>query len=429
MLLLAELNIEHLTDVIFHKKLMDSLAEPAKVEWDKVHIGQFDYVATNPPFGVSIDSRSIDLSQYLTGKDEHGYPLKKQQSEIVFLERCLQLLKPGGRLAIVLPKSALTNVRLDVSRQRLGKLGFVYAAFSLPPETFAAYGTQTNTVVLFAERFNPRAEKKTTNVTVATLANVGYDLTTRPRDGSQLTDLHHVLQAALQGKKSPFVEVYRDVPINDTFTLFSSLGPSRRSQIKGKRLCDVAEIRTGRTPARSAYVDQGLFIIKVGNLTGAGVDWSPRDRNFVDEHEARKRSQRQTFIIERHDIVLTSSAHSPVYIAKKIDIVTKIPSWVGGQATFVGEVMLIRANATLVDPFSLLAFLRHPSTVEQIQRMIRGQTAHLHSEDIGNLIIPDDVLQRRTGKLVDLVKQEASLSEKINEVSWQQNQCAAELSY
>ncbi len=91
--------------------------------------------------------------------------------------------------------------------------------------------------------------------------------------------------------------------------------------------------------------------------------------------------------------------------------------------------MLIRANATLVDPFSLLAFLRHPSTVEQIQRMIRGQTAHLHSEDIGNLIIPDDVLQRRTGKLVDLVKQEASLSEKINEVSWQQNQCAAELSY
>jgi type I restriction enzyme M protein len=432
MLLLAELNLEHHTDIVLHKKLMDSLANLEQAGWERTGLGSFDYVVTNPPFGVNLDSRSVDLSQYVTGTDENGYTLKKQQSEIVFLERCLQLLKPGGKLAIVLPKSAMTNTRLDIHRQRLGKIGYVYAAISLPPETFAAYGTQTNTFVLFVEKFPTSKPTQTSaSIPVAHLSNVGYDLTGRPRAGNQLTGVHKALSGALHGEKDELIKVYSGIPINDTFSIFSASGSSKEIKPSGRQLSELAEvIKTGKTPARSAYVDNGLFIIKVGNLTGAGIDWIARERNFVDAGEARKRTTaRKPLIVQEHDIVLTSSAHSPVYIAKKVDIVTKIPTWVNGRATFVGEVMLIRVKAKAIDPFSLLAFLRHPKTVAQIQQMVRGQTAHLHPEDIGNLHVPDEVIQRADDEVTALVREEAQLSERLNEVAWRQMRCADQLVY
>ena len=432
MLLLAELNLEHMTGVSLQKRLMDSLGGFESIDWDKYKEGSFDFIGTNPPFGVQIDAKSIDLGSYATGCDEEGHSLKRQQSEIIFLERCLQLLRPGGRLAIVLPKSAMSNMRLDVGRKRLGDLGFIYAAFALPPETFAAYGTQTNTVVLFVERYNNSADKdRLVDVAIANINNVGYDLTGRQRDGSQIPGLHRVLQDACQGKSTELVQVYKGIRAKDTFAEFASLGSSRTDGPQGKKLSDIAEIiALGKTPARNAYVDAGLFIIKVGNLTGGGINWVARDRNFVDGLEASKRRKaRKAFIVQEHDILMTSSAHSPVYIAKKVDIITAIPEWVGGEATFVGEVLMVRPNKKEVDPFSLLAFLRHPSTVDQIQRMVRGQTAHLHPGDLGNLVVPDKILSRNSGKLLDAIKEESRLNERLNEIARQQIEYAEQESY
>ncbi len=102
----------------------NSLARPA--EWhaimqDKVGLGEFDVVLTNPPFGKQIVLKGAPmLSQF-----ELGYKWKRdkrtntydrtstlhddQPPQLLFLERCLQLLKLNGRLGIVLPESALGN--------------------------------------------------------------------------------------------------------------------------------------------------------------------------------------------------------------------------------------------------------------------------------------------------------------------------------
>ena len=89
MLLLADLNLGHFDKVKFSKKLSDSL-KSALFE------NSFDTVLTNPPFGVSLDSRDYDFSNYKVCVDSSGYPLKKQSSEIVFIEKCFKMLKPGG---------------------------------------------------------------------------------------------------------------------------------------------------------------------------------------------------------------------------------------------------------------------------------------------------------------------------------------------
>ena len=148
-----------------------------------------------------------------------------------------------------------------------------------------------------------------------------------------------------------------------------------------------------------------------------------RDRNFVDSKESAKRTKSERLMLKKYDILLTSSAHSPIYIAKKIDIVWKIPDWLNSKASFVGEVMLLRPNLELVDPFDLLAFLRMPETAKEIRGMIRGQTAHLHPNDLRELIVPNGILRPNQDlkKLNESLRKLAVLNEDINELIHENN--------
>jgi type I restriction enzyme M protein len=117
-----------------------------------------------------------------------------------------------------------------------------------------------------------------------------------------------------------------------------------------------------------------------------------------------------------------------VYIAKKVDIVTAIPPEVGGKASFVGEVMLLRPDPERVDPFVLLAYLRLPSVTKEIQLLIRGQTAHLYPDDVVNLRVnaalqnPGQVLK----KLSHLARLEAEKFAELNRIMFSQAKLAEE---
>ena len=81
---------------------------------------------------------------------------------------------------------------------------------------------------------------------------------------------------------------------------------------------------------------------------------------------------------------MTSSAHAPKYIAKKVDIFD--PPYAGiDTATVVGEVMLIRPNLKLIDPYKLLFLFRLPQIQNYLQESVIGQTAHLSSEAISDM--------------------------------------------
>lgn len=425
MLLISELNLGHFPGLAFHRTHMDSLTEPGtKHTKPWCRFGYFDFILTNPPFGVTVETAQAEFSSYDTAFTHEGEPRARQASEWLFLEQSLRWLKPGGTLAIVLPKSVLTNPSSAYERAALAKLGYLKAVILLPPETFLVTGAQTNTVVAFIEKYATEHERnKNVGIVLATVSNVGYDSTGRPRQGNQLDGLAERMRTP---KKHPcdHVSLLAPVKATETFEVLSTISVSKRRGSGGIPLGDLAStIKTGRTPPRAAYSDNGgLFLIKVGNLTGSGINWIARDRNFIDTATMTARKLGNVELVRRGDIVLTSSAHSPVYIAKKVDIITDVPEWVGGKASFVGEVMLVRVKQDRVSPMLLLAYLRQPTIAAQIQEMVRGQTAHLHPEDLASLPIPESVLDASEDwqRVEALLREEASLNDRLNELARQQ---------
>ena len=87
-----------------------------------------------------------------TGKDS------KIKTEILFIERCLDLLKPGGRLGIVLPEGIFNNPSLAYVREFCEDRAFLRAVVSLPQETFTASGASVKASLLFLQKFT-EAEK------------------------------------------------------------------------------------------------------------------------------------------------------------------------------------------------------------------------------------------------------------------------------
>lgn len=420
MLLIADLNLGHFSKVQFNKALCDSLRDN-----DENDI--YDLVLTNPPFGVSLDARDYKFNKYLTCQDRDGCDLEKQTSEIVFLERCLKLLKPGGTLSIVIPKSIATNNNLQISREALSKYGYIYSIMALPPETFASTGTQTTTIVLFVKKYKNKTERnESVSVGVATIDNVGFDSTGRSREGNQLPLFSdYITDAIKKGKNYEFVELLDFERKEQTFKNLSDFFINQVHSEGDLLLDEVCEfIGTGRTPPRKSYSEKGNFIMKVGNLTGAGIKWEARDRNFISEEETDKRLKvKKVLILKKNDIVLTASAHNPIYIAKKSDVFTGIPNFLKSEyISFVGEIMMIRVRQDSIDPFLLLAYLRAPETIKTIRKMVRGQTAHLHANDLKKLRIPRKVFSEGSvyNKAAKIIQEQSFLSEKMNELAAKQ---------
>ena len=127
------------------------------------HSEGFDLVLANPPFGAKITNTSM-LSTFELGykwtnhqgeyhKTKSVYP--NQNAEILFIERCLQLLKEGGRMAIVLPNGNFENPSLEYLRYYIKLKAKILAIVNLPQETFIPFGTGVKTSLLFLEKDTP----------------------------------------------------------------------------------------------------------------------------------------------------------------------------------------------------------------------------------------------------------------------------------
>ena len=144
--------------------LKKQLAEALNIEADSIRnantIEFFDVIVTNPPFGSKIPVKDSNiLEQFDIGhswrkRGENGWVMSDKfktsvPPEQLFIERCMQLLKPGGRLAIVLPDSILGNPGLGYIRQWLLEKTRIIASVDLHADTFQPKnGTQTSILIL-----------------------------------------------------------------------------------------------------------------------------------------------------------------------------------------------------------------------------------------------------------------------------------------
>ena len=154
--------------------------------------GRFDIVLTNPPFGANVESSDVVHESDVTVSrevakryiEDYGdvyteainrvrasvnkpiaslFKLPRGErsnikTEILFIERCLALLKPSGRLGIVLPEGIFNNPSLAYVREFCENRAYIRAVVSLPQETFYSSGTSVKASLLFLQKFTEKEQ-------------------------------------------------------------------------------------------------------------------------------------------------------------------------------------------------------------------------------------------------------------------------------
>jgi len=166
----------------------DSLENPqnwSDATRQKIHLGNFSVLLTNPPFGSKIPVRGEDkLKQFdfgykwkhnkKTDEWEKGKLKDKEAPQILFIERSLQLLKDDGRMAIVLPDGIYGNNQLGYIRKWLLEKARIIAVIDVPVETFMP-NTPTKTTIMILQKLSKNRIPQDYPVFMAICETCGHD--------------------------------------------------------------------------------------------------------------------------------------------------------------------------------------------------------------------------------------------------------------
>lgn len=155
----------------------------------------FDIVMANPPFAGDIKETRI-LNHYELGKNEKGKMQNKVGRDVLFIERNLDFLKPGGRMAIVLPQGRFNNSSDKYIRDFIAHECRILAVVGLHGNTFKPH-TGTKTSVLFVQKWDDVLcpKKDDYNIFFATQQKQGKDnsgeiIYVKDTDGANRLDSH-----------------------------------------------------------------------------------------------------------------------------------------------------------------------------------------------------------------------------------------------
>jgi len=153
-----------------------------------VEPGTYTLLMTNPPFGAKVTrvykgAKHPYLDTYELGGKVHRR--NSQSTEILFIERCLQLLAPGGRMGIVLPDGILTNSSLQHVRDFIMREARVLAVVSLPQHTFVPAGAGVKASLLFLRKWKEGEDREQDYpIFMAMAEHVGYTATGKDDDNN-----------------------------------------------------------------------------------------------------------------------------------------------------------------------------------------------------------------------------------------------------
>lgn len=144
----------------------------------------FSMILTNPPFGSIMRQEVMEM----VGRFQLGQKKKSLPLEILGLERCFHFLKPGGKLAIVLPDGLLKNKSSIFVRNWIENVAKIKAVISLPEEAFNPYGAMVKTSLCVFQKYkNNEKKNKESKVFLCELENIGFDATGRAKSGSEIS--------------------------------------------------------------------------------------------------------------------------------------------------------------------------------------------------------------------------------------------------
>lgn len=154
--------------------------------------GKFDMIFTNPPFGAKVEVDPAII-------ERPGYELQSNAPEVLFIEQSYRFLKPGGKMAIVLPDGILGNPNMEQTRIWILRHFKLLASVDLPVETFLPQVGVQASLLFLQKKTSTEAlvpiEEEDYNVFMAIVEKVGKDRRGTPvyekdDDGAELLFAH-----------------------------------------------------------------------------------------------------------------------------------------------------------------------------------------------------------------------------------------------
>lgn len=165
----------------------------------------FDVVLINPPFGVHVD-RSMKVTD--TGQTINSlYEMSSSNAEILFIERTIKLLKPGGRAALVLPEGVFNNSTNKKVRKYVEENAQILCIVSIPADVFLSSGANIKPSILIIKKLDSkeRRDNKRINkeICACKVNDAGINSLGMPSDNSELADLVPILRRWIENGIRP----------------------------------------------------------------------------------------------------------------------------------------------------------------------------------------------------------------------------------
>ena len=400
----------------------DSLENPKNWRSEaktKVEMGTFDMILTNPPFGSKIPVVGEEkLKQFEVGhkwkRDKESdrwirtEKIKEQEEpQVLFIERCLSLLKDGGRMAMVLPSGILGNEQEEYLRQYILSKGHLFAIVELPFETFSPNVT-INTNVLFIQK--GKSDEKDIFISINEFC--GHDKKGRAiekDDIPNVAEIYHnrkvndlnffikqnLLESSFVAKR--YLKKYTDNLEKITSSKYETVdfGDIITSVHNGANIDDA-----------SIYVEkkQGIPYILVKSITKEGINFE--NLKFIKKSlEANRDVIKNT--VDENSIVMTRAGNSGIAANIPPDLKNAVAS---------GFLINIKVKKE-INPYYIVSFLNSEFGQMQLERVSSGSILQsIRSSDLKKvkIILPSKEIQDQIGqKIKDAVYAAAQARTKI----------------
>jgi type I restriction enzyme M protein len=403
-----------------------------------INLEKFDVVLTNPPFGskIPVVGREL-LNQYRLGHQwEKGRQWtvtdklhEKQPPQVLFIERCLQLLKDGGRMGIVLPEGIFGNPSDKYIWEYINSIASITGVVSLAQETFQP-GTHTKTSVLFLRKTIQRPK----SIFMAIAHSIGHNKNGKPiykndSAGREILDddlpiiadsfVAHNKQNKREDNHLGFSIAYEDLA--DHVFIPEYYNPEIRRELKALAdsglfslvsigdLIDrrVLHIRRGNEIGSQFYGTGDVPFVRTSDIVNWEIKFDPIKAVSGEVYQQYAKQQD----VREKDILFVNDG---TFLIGRTAMITKLDLKIIIQS----HVRKIRVlDDTVIDPYYLFYLLNSKIVRKQIDaRTFVQATISTIGNRLSEVILPvsiePDEIKKITAEIKNIIEEKAELREK-----------------
>ena len=385
-----------------------------------IQLGAFDIVLTNPPYGskLKIEDRAI-LSHYDLGyqwKVKNGVyekttkQLDFQTPQVLFIERCLNLLRPGGRLGIVAPESMFCNPSHKYIMGYVESKAQIEAVVSMPENLFQPHTHAKTCVVLmrkFGENEKPDPDEQ---IFMAVAKWCGHDSRGLAVPYDDVPAIQARFEAFRRGEELSYDHlgfVIKQSQIVDSIYLPIYYNPEIRANLDSLKdeydLVTVSELveqglislSTGDEVGKLAYGTGSVPFIRTSDIANWEIKLDPKQGVSEEIYEELRKKQD----VQANDILMVKDG---TYLVGTCALITEDET----KIVYQSHLWKIRStDHEKLNPYLLLALLSSPIVKQQIRaKQFTQDIIDTIGRRILELVLPFPKSKEQQEEVISMVK-------------------------